>query len=358
MAITEADYLLLQDLNKAQVWMLLGSEEQFHLVRVDASLTEQKYERLMKRYPCGMKTFQELGISATPLNRENCTHVILEGTEAGVKLTMYCAGTVRRFRLGDNYDEERLISFFNREQVQWRIEPEPEGPDAQTTKTLGWSLTMSGVALILLTAFSRQYLSKFRAVLGLLIFGAAVILCFRFPGRFAIGAMKNEDRSTKAKYRFDMELALGAPLMAMALDALRVTYTNLLALFLWGGLLGFGIGVLLIWVSRGHRSILVGALGLTLALMFFSCGILAQVNQLLDFSPVTVYRLTVDTTQIERGSRGGTSYECVVTMPDGEQLELGISRSQYESVNPGDPVTIVVHEGALGLEYLTIEWEK
>ena len=50
MAITEADYLLLQDLNRAQVWMLLGSEKQFHLVRVDASLTEQKYERLMKRY--------------------------------------------------------------------------------------------------------------------------------------------------------------------------------------------------------------------------------------------------------------------------------------------------------------------
>ena len=93
MAITEQDYLLLQDLNKAQVWMLLGSEKQFHLVRVDTSLTEQKFERLMKRYPCGMKTFQELGISATPLNRENCTHVILEGTEAGAKLTMYCAGT-------------------------------------------------------------------------------------------------------------------------------------------------------------------------------------------------------------------------------------------------------------------------
>ena len=358
MAITEQDYLLLQDLNKAQVWMLLGSEKQFHLVRVDTSLTEQKFERLMKRYPCGMKTFQELGISATPLNRENCTHVILEGTEAGAKLTMYCSGTVRRFRLGDTYDEERLISFFNREQVQWRIEPEPEGPDAQTTKTLGWSLTMSGVVLILLTAFSRQYLSKFRAVLGLLTFGAAVILSFRFPGRFAIGAMKNEDRSTKAKYRFDMELALGAPLMAMALDALRVTYTNLLALFLWGGLLGFGIGVLLIWVSRGHRSILVGALGLTLALMFFSCGILAQVNQLLDFRPTTVYRLTVDTTQIDTGGRGRTRYECLVTMPDGEQMEFDIPRARYESMNPGDPVTIVVHEGALGLEYLTIEWNE
>lgn len=358
MAITEQDYLLLQDLNKAHVWMLLGSEQKFHLVRVDASLTEQKYERLMKRYPCGMKTFQELGISATPLNRENCTHVILEGTEVGAELTMYCAGTVRRFRLGDTYDEERLISFFDREQVQWRIEPEPEGPDAQTTKTLGWSLTMSGVALILLTAFSRQYLSKFRAVLGLLNFGLAVVLSFRFPGRFAIGAMKNEDRSTKAKYRFNMELALGAPLMAMALDALRVTYTNLLALLLWGAVLGLGIGVLLTWASRGYRSILSGAIGLTLFLMFFSSGILAQVNQLLDFRPTTTYRLIVDTTQIDTDGRGRTRYECLVTMPDGEQLEFDILRSQYEDMNPGDPVTIVAHEGVLGLEYLTIEWNE
>ena len=358
MAITEQDYLLLQDLNKAQVWMLLGSEKQFHLVRVDTSLTEQKFERLMKRYPCGMKTFQELGISATPLNRENCTHVILEGTEAGAKLTMYCAGTVRRFRLGDSYEEERLVSFFDREQVQWRIEPEPAGPDARTTKALGWSLTMSGVVLILLTAFTRQYLSKFRAVLGLLTFGAAVILSFRFPGRFAIGAMKNEDRSTKAKYRFDMELALGAPLMAMALDSLRVTYTDLLPLFLLGAVLGLGIGVLLTWASRGHRSILSGAIGLTLGLMFFSCGILAQVNQLLDFRPTTVYRLTVDSKQMDTGGRGRTRYECLVTMPDGEQLEFDIPRARYEGMNPGEPITIVAHEGALGLEYLTIEWGK
>ena len=356
MAITEQDYLLLRDENKARTWILLRGEEQFHLVKVVPSLTEQKYERLMKRYPCGMKSFQELEISATPLNRENCTHVILEGTEEGAKLTMYCAGTVRRYSLGDTYDEARLISFFDREQVQWRIEAEPEGPDARTTKVLGWSLTMSGVVLILMTAFSRQYLSKFRAVLGLVTLGAAVILCVRFPGRFAIGAMKNEDRSTRAKYRFDMELALGAPLMAMALDALRITYTDLIPLFLWGAVLGLGIGVLLTWASREYRSILSGVIGLTLGLMFFSCGILAQVNQLLDFAPTTVYHLSVDGTQIDSGGRGRTRYECLVTMPDGEQMEFDIPSARYESMNPGDPVTITVHEGALGLEYLTIDW--
>lgn len=355
MAITERDYLLLRDENKARTWMLLRSEQQFHLVWVDASLTEQKYERLMKRYPCGMKTFQELGISVTPLNREKCTHVMIE---EGERLTMYCSGNVRRFLLGGPYSPERLEAFFDGQQVQWRMVPEPEGPDARTTKLLGWSMTVLGVVLILMTAFMGQFLGKFRAVLGLLSFGAAVVLCVRFPGRFAIGAMKHEDRSTRAKYRFDMELALYAPLMAMALDALRVTYTDFLMLIVWGAVLGLSIGILLTWASREYRSAIAGAVGLTLGLMLLSGGIIAQMNQLLDFGASTVHHLTVDSTDADNGGRGGIRYECLVTMPNGEQEQFEIPWTQYQDMKPGDPVTVISHEGALGLEYLTIDWRE
>lgn len=355
MAITEQDYLLLRDENKVRSWMLLKSEQQFQLVRVDASLTEQKYERLMKRYPCGMKTFQELGIAVTPINREKCTHVMIE---EGERLTLYCSGNVRRFILGNPYSVERLEAFFDGQQIQWHMVPEPEGPDARNTKVIGWSMTGLGVVMILMTAFMGTALSKIRAVLGLLGFVMAVVLCVRFPGRFAIGATRHEDRSTRAKYRFDMELALSAPLMAMALDALRVTYTELLMLILWGAVLGLSIGILLTWASREYRSTIAGAIGLTLGLMLFSGGIVAQVNQLLDFGADTVHHLTVDSTEIDNGGRGGIRYECLVTMPNGEQEEFDIPWTQYKDMKPGDPITIVSHEGALGLEYLTIDWRE
>jgi len=354
MAITERDYLLLRDENKTRSWMLLKSGQHFHLVRVDASLTEQKYKRLMKRYPCGMKTFQELGLSVTPINREKCTHVMIE---EGERLTMHCSGNVRRFILGDRYSVERLEAFFDGQQVQWRVVPEPEGPDARTTKVLGWSMSISGVVMILMTAFMGQFLSRFRAVLGLVGFAMAVVLCVRFPGRFAIGAMRHEDRSTRAKYRFDMELALYTPLVALALDALRVTYTDILMLVLWGAVLGLSIGILLTWASRGYRSTIAGAIGLTLGLMLLSGGIVAQVNQLADFGANTVHHLTVDRTEIDNGGRGGVRYECLVTMPNGEQEQFDISWTQYRDMKPGDPITIVSHEGALGLEYLTIDWQ-
>lgn len=352
MAITEQDYLLLRDTNKARTWMMLKSEQQFHLVRVDASLTEQRYERLMKRYPCGLKTFQELGIAVTPLDREGCTHVILEGTGEGAKLTMYCTGNVRRYTLGDSYDEDRLASFFDSQQLQRRIVPKPPGPDARTTKALGWLLTAGGVGMLLSTILPI----RFPALPSLLSFAAAVALCTLWPGRFAIGAMKNEDRSTEAKYRFDMELALIAPLMAMVLDALRVTYPDLLPLILWGVVVGLAIGTLLTWASREHRSILSGAVGLTFGLMVFSGGIIAQVNQLLDFSPTTAYALMVDKTEIDTGGRGRASYDCFVTMPDGKEVEFDIPRVRYEELKPGDPITVIAHEGSLGFEYLTIDW--
>ena len=270
MAITEQDYLILRDLNKAKTWMLLRSERQFLLVRVDASLTEQKYERLMKRYPCGLKTFHELGIPVTPLDREKCTHVILEGTGEGERLTLYCSGNVRTYTLGDSYSPERLSDFFAGQQVQWRSLPQPKGPDVCTTQAIGWSLNIGAFGLLLVNVFFTHALGILSVILSMVLFAASVALCALWPGRFAIGAMKGEDRLGAARYRVDMELALIFPLLLLVVDSMRVTYEELLPLILGGAVLGLGIGILLIWTSRGYRSILAGAVGLTLALMLLS----------------------------------------------------------------------------------------
>lgn len=359
MAITERDYILVRDLDKVRTWMMLRSDRHFHLVRVDAALTEREYERLMKRYPCGMREFQEMGLHVTPLNRENCTHAILEGTKEGERLTLWFSGDIRKYTLGADYSRERLEAFFDTQQRRWDIIPEPEGPTVQMTRTIGWTLNGTSYGLLLFAIFCRGFPGRWMAVLSLLVFAAAVVLCIRWPGRFTISGVRKAFRGRRAAYRFDMEFPLLIPPLVMVLDVFEgYTYRSVLPLLIWGAVLGLSVGILLIWASRKYRSVISGAIGLTIGLMLLSGGIVAQGNQLLDFGPPTTYTVTVEETEQYRGGRGGTRYYCYVTMPDGVQEQFSIPWSRYKELSPGDPITIIVHDGALGLEYLTIDWDE
>lgn len=354
MAITQDEYLLLQDLHNAQTWMLLRSREQFHLVRVNAALTERKYERLMKRYPCTVQQMQELGLSVTALNREACTHVTLEGMGNGDKLILYCSGSVREFTLGDSYSRERLEGFFDAQQVRWDLPEVPPGPTAQVTKVLGWILNGLTSVLMLLPLFGRGFPGEWVRWLALAAFLAAVGACILWPGRFL--AEERRGHRKPRVIRASMVLPVCALPLAMTLDVLEnVTYRNGLGLFLWGAVLGAAIGAVILWRSREYRS---GGIGLLVVLMTVSGGVAAQVNQLLDFGPTTVYRAVVEETEESWGLRSGRQYDCHVTLPDGTGEQFSISRTCYEDLAPGDCVSVVVHEGALGLEYLTLDWEK
>ena len=152
-----------------------------------------------------------------------------------------------------------------------------------------------------------------------------------------------------------MELPVFTLPLVMALDVIeRTTYRNLLVLLVVGAVVGLLTGAALMWRSRAYRS---GGIGLLIGLMLLSGGLVAQVNQLLDFGPTTEYALTVDETEQHRSGRGGTRYYCHVTMPDGEQEQFSIPWKRFEELSSGDSITVIVHDGALGLEYLTIDWE-
>lgn len=348
MAITEADLLCLRD-EKKRAWLLLKSERQFHLVRADAGLTGQKYDRLLKRYPCNTKTFQELGISVTPLNRDKCTHAIFEGVTEGEKLTLWFSGDVRTFTLGDSYTRERLEAFFDRQDHRWDLAEVPEGPDGKLTRIIGWSI--NGITFgLLLSALA----GRFFPWLTLLVFGATAALCILWPGRF----LTEEQRGggDRRVIRVWMELSLIGPPLVMLLEVMdHAVYRRVIPLMIWGAALGLVIGMVILWRSRAYRN---EGIWLLIGLMLVSSGPLAQVNQLLDFGPTTSYTVTVEEMEESRQFRGGTSYYCHVIMPEGQQEQFAVSRDQFLELEAGDRVEVVIHEGALGFEYMTISLDN
>lgn len=340
--------LRVQD-QKKRDWLMIRSDRHFLLVRADGKMIEQRYERLLECYPKCQKEIRDQGLHVTALSREKCTHAVFEGTKAGDKLTLWLSGDIRRFTLGEDCTREALEAFFDTQQRRWDIPEEPEGPDGKLTRIIGWTLNGFSFGMLIL-ALAGHYVPW----LTLLIFAVSAALCIRWPGRFL-----TEEQSGNGDHRVIrvwMELSLIGPPVVMLLDVLdHAVYTQVIALLAGGAVLGLLIGSVILWRSRAYRN---EGIWLLIGLMLVSSGPLAQVNQLLDFGPTTGYTLTVERTEESRHFRGGSSYYCYVTMPDGEQEQFSISWPQYQELSPGDPITVVVHDGALGLEYMTIDWNE
>lgn len=83
---------------------------------------------------------------------------------------------------------------------------------------------------------------------------------------------------------------------------------------------------------------------------FFGFTLIGHANEVFDFRDPQVYVLQVQELQSHESRRVDT-FECTVTLPDGREAELDISRSLYNELEVGDLVRVEHSVGALGIEY-------
>lgn len=91
--------------------------------------------------------------------------------------------------------------------------------------------------------------------------------------------------------------------------------------------------------------------------VFFMAGLgghlmIGEVNRILDDSPAREYVVVAE--DVYKKSGKGTSYHCVVTLPEYGVVKFTISRSLYEQLADGDEVLVVCRDGALGIEYANV----
>ena len=90
--------------------------------------------------------------------------------------------------------------------------------------------------------------------------------------------------------------------------------------------------------------------------VFFFGGVLGQfvaghINEVYDFSASESCVAEVEDLDHSR-SRRNSDYYCTVTLPDGREERLNISRTLYQTLQIGDPVRVEVSTGSLGIEYV------
>ena len=148
MAITDENYLHVHKGNSA--YILLRGHSHFHLIRVDASLTESKMAKLMRKYPCESEQLQKLGVHFSAFKTDNLRGVLVKGYAIGDQLELWIGGDSRIFQLGTDYSADQINSFFSGYQIFTRLPPKWEGLDPN----LIWVTTVMVNAASMLTVIN------------------------------------------------------------------------------------------------------------------------------------------------------------------------------------------------------------
>ena len=122
MAITELDYLHIHKGDSS--FILLRNPTHFHLIRIDADLSESTMERLLRIYPCDTDQLHKLGVHFSAFKATNLRGIVITGYQSGDTLELWLGGDVREYQLGTDYSDEILSSFFSGYLITRRLPPQ------------------------------------------------------------------------------------------------------------------------------------------------------------------------------------------------------------------------------------------
>lgn len=350
MAVWEGEYLLLQQ--KEKLFMLLRHGNRFDLFTVDKRFTEEREERLMQMYPCSDQTLRELGVNFTALTLRG---VAANGWEAGDSLILYVGKKKHRYVLSDDSTQEQMAKLFDGvEKFQmpkkkysssnWRLEKQRKElvPVMRGIKTVLLILSLVSTAGLV---FHHPGWS----ILGILVSVTCGILDLALPQYFTLLDMA---KGSVQKNAIGLAFPAALPIMAQALYVFgRFNYLTF-EIFFWSAGLGILVSVIFGLNAREFADRTGDLLALILLLVLFSSGPVGMVNSLTDFAEPETYRVVVEDMHISNGK--SDKYYCSITLQNGEEFDLQVTRAQYDTIEPGQILSIALHPGGLGIEYISL----
>lgn len=354
MAITESDYLHIHEGESS--FLLLRSSTHFHLIRIDAALSESTMARLLRIYPCNADQLHKLGIHFSAFKAENLRGVVIEGHHAGAILELWLGSDLRKYQLGSDYNDEALSAFFSGYPITYRLPPEWKGLDPRIIRKTTWAVNGSSIIFAILFYFIGTPYQLWSA-LCILCQLAALVLPLLYPASFTLA---DDSRKTKVyinKGKGHLLPALVATGLALSLRTITdfTFHGNDFWTFLLISLIAsFVLCAIYIWLNKGLRNGLVNAISVILTIVFLGSGTLGQLNYLLDLKPADRQIVEVVDKQITQHPRSN-SYDCTVLLPNGDYVALTLSASVYKNINIGDDVIVTHYDGAFHIPFSMVE---
>ncbi len=343
MAITERNYLRIQKNDTS--YLLLRSNTHFYLVKEDSALTERKYQKLLRLFPCNLQQLQLLGLHVSAFRSENLCHVIIKGLSAGDELEIWLSGDLRRYLLAENYTDAVLTDFFNGYSITRRLQAPWTGLAPKLIRSVTW--TVSGVSIVSSLAFlflERPY--WLWSVLCILCQFLSILLIYLFPSSFVFNDRKDVPLKRKNR-RGNLLAAMLVPSFALALRTITdFTFKDnaFWILLLISAILYCAVLLPMVIISSNARSRMVTSVAIIFLMVFLGFGTIGQVNYLLDFSSADSQIVVVTDKRSYHGIRA-TSYYCTVQFSNGETAEISLSASYFKKIDSGDEISIAYHDG-------------
>ncbi len=344
--------------------LLVQYPDRYYLVTVDRKLTQEAEARLLSG-SCSPQTIQELGLTCQTITRQEFKGVCCPGGSAGDPLTLYINTETLKYQLDDDFAGQDIRQMFpDIPRVQpppgtgghgakdWRTSRQTES-GRKTARIADLALNVVSIGCSVVTAITTinhgLSLLGLVACLGAVIVNLAVYLCF--PQYFSILSSKEFKRVGYTAPVEHLDLPVIIPsIVLLSCGAGKLTVLSWGKLLLMGVVLGAVLLVILRKLSRELRENQTSLLAFGLVMLLFSCGLLLQLNHLVNPALDQTQQVTISETEKHRHRRG-TSYDCTVVLENGEEVELSISKALYNRIKPGDTVEAYVGEGALGIRY-------
>lgn len=334
--------------------ILARDEKAYYIVKVGKRL-DYATEEWLESQGVSEKLLKELQLPFEYIPKKAIQGVAISGSMVRQNVILHLKSNKRKLTLQRDYDPDWLEEYFKNipRFIAPKAKPEQSGDwrEAKQDRALFEKLRfVSPVCMVLGIVGSIGFaLTRHWAffTLCLLLIALEFGLLIGMPEYFTYEIPKVARR----KHVWELEL----PMTVMYLILILSWRMNWLDNQLWavGSVAGIAVAVVLCGLIPDFRSQQWAWLGV---LIFGSLGglvIIGTANEVYDFSENSAYILEVEDTHSNRGRRT-SSYYCTVTLPDGREEDLHISRSLYKDLEAGDLVLVEVGEGFFGIEYANV----
>ncbi len=370
-AFGEKSLLLLANMTGAMV-QLIRSGDTLYFARVGGEirgLDEELLRTDFSREADFLRDKKDFCLQRGEIVSISCRY----GREAGTqfpncgRLTVHTASKRYVFAILDKLPEQQLKQFFAGLPFALKSKKKAEAPAYEPTeqekrmlpklRKICLVLTVAGV----LAGAAFVFLPGIRLTYSILSVVCILIPAVAFGLYVRYGAVLSVDDSDKSEYKksaASVTLALMVPSLALLLRTIHdFTVLDWVSLVIWSAaILGAALVLLLTLAKKAARRKTAIFLIAFVLLIYSPCAVL-QINGLYDSSEPVVYTSTLLEKDISE-SRSSTSYEFTVTLQNGAEKDVEVTKEYYNQCEPGQTVTVVEQSGLLGVDYVYIAEEQ
>lgn len=346
-----------------QQFLMVRDADAFHIIDINEALTQEKRNAILES-GCTPVQMQEMGLSGMTIPRADITAITITGSAFQDEVIFYLGRKKKMaFWFPKAYEQKRVDDFFRGipriqyktrfklkrgKNMDWR-DRERDPATARKMRPVGIAFNCLGVGMFLLPLLVRIPLGLWIGIVLAVCFTAIVLDTF-FPAYFSLVIRgkqeRKQDRGKVTSLGFGVLMPLYPLFLKISMtihvfDEFRLLPTALLMTVLTAALL-------FLFCREFRESAGEGLLTLFFVFVFCWFVFAPYFNHAFGPDPVPVTAVITDQ---HKTSGKSTSYYCTVQLPDGRELDVEVSRSEYNAWQIGDRMDLQIATGCFGAEY-------